>query len=152
MIYDIVNPSDDVTLETDDLDVARAVCIFLGGGKYGLNDEDGNEVMPLLFLGGFDEFCEATGFDYPSTVRNRRAKFIACLRSAMCCRVSERKAIRAAVGDDQNALARYNDEKRSSVNDICGYAHGVARQLEQKDVATATADSGSRESTQEVEA
>ena len=152
MIYDIINPSDDVTIETDDLDVARAVCLFLGEGKYGLNDEEGNEAMPLLFLGGMDEFCEATGFDYPSTVRNQRAKFIACLRSAMCCRVSERKAIRAAVGDDLDALARYNDVKRTSLNDIAGYAHSVAKQLEQKDVATAAANSGSGKSTQEVEA
>ncbi len=152
MIYDIVNPSDDVTFFADDLEVAYMVCLLLGEGRYGLNDEDGNEVMPLLLFGTFEEWQKKNHFSFDTIYANKLDKVITALRTMMCCRVRERQAVIAAVGDDLEALARYNDEKRSSLNNICDYAFVVANRLEKTHVATATANSGAGKSTQEVEA
>lgn len=126
MLFEVINPSDSVTLEAEDVDVARAVCLLLGEGKYALNDENGEEVLPLLFLGGFEEWAAEHNFDLGRICDTQRQAIIACLESASCCSLKDRRAIRAAVGDDPTALARYNDEKRSSLNDICGYASRIA--------------------------
>lgn len=126
MLFDLINPSDSVTLEAADVDIARAVCLLLGEGKYALNDENGEEVLPLFLFGGFGEWLAEHNFDLTNICDTQRPALIACLESASCCGLKDRKAIRAAVGNDPTALARYNDEKRSSLNDICGFAHKLA--------------------------
>lgn len=132
MLYEIINPSDSVTLEADDVDVARAACLLLGEGKYALHNENDEEVMPLLFLGGFEEWIAEHDFNLERINDTQRPALIACLESASCCSPKDRRAIRAAIGDDPAALARYNDEKRSSLNDICGFAHKLAARYRAK--------------------
>lgn len=127
MIYEVINPSDPVTIAADDLEVAQATCLLLGRGQYGLSTKDGEEAMPiLLFDGQFETWAKDTNFDLASTLKSRRGQIVECLRSAMCCGPQDRVAIAAAVGDDKDALARYNDAKRSSLNDICGRAADLA--------------------------
>lgn len=128
MIYDIINPSDPVTIEADDLAVAQAACLLLGEGRYGLTNTEGKEVLPLcVFAGQYEEWAKGQNFDLKDILENRREQVVACLRSAMCCDISDRTAIVAAVGTDPEALARYNDAKRSSLNDICGRAAALAK-------------------------
>ena len=133
MIYDITNPSDTVTLEADDVAVAQAACLLLGEGRYGLTNAEGEEVLPLcMFEGQYEEWAKGQNFDLKAVLENRREEVAACLRSAMCCGISDRVAIVAAVGDDPKAVARYNDAKRSSLNDICGLAASLAKAQEEK--------------------
>ena len=137
MIYEVINPSDPVTLEADDVEVAQVACLLLGKGAYALHDEDSEEVMPLFLLGGLDEWAEQHEFDMGRIRQDKLLAVIACLESAACCEIRDRQAILAAVGDDHEALARYNDTKRSSLNDICGWAFKLAAGL--KDVEEVTA-------------
>lgn len=129
MIYEVINPSDPVTLEAEDVEVAQVVCLLLGNGAYALRDEDGKEVMPLFVIGGLDEWAEQNKFDMGRIRRDKLPAVIACLESAACCEIPDRQAILAAVRDDREAFARYNDAKRSSLNDICGYAFKLAARL-----------------------
>ena len=48
----------------------------------------------------------------------------------LLAKARERKALVAAIGPDVDALARFNDERRSSLNDICGLAFRLATRLE----------------------
>jgi len=51
--FEIVNPSDPYTIETDDFAAACVATILLGVGKYALDEKGGEKrQMPLLFLGG----------------------------------------------------------------------------------------------------
>ncbi|KKL99340.1 hypothetical protein LCGC14_1815420 [marine sediment metagenome] len=128
MIYDIINPSDAVTLEADDVVVAQAACLLLGEGQYALTNSEGEEVLPLCVFGGqFEKWAKEQNFNLVDILKNHRAEVTTCLRSVMCCSISDRAAIVAAVGDDPEALARYNDTKRSSLNDICGLAFSLAK-------------------------
>lgn len=135
MLYEIINPSDPVTIEAEDLEVARAACLLLGRGAYGLRDADDNEALPLFIFGSdeaFEAWEKAEGFSIERVMGAKLTEVIACLRSAMCCEMRDRIAIRAAVGDDPEALARYNDARRSSLNDICGRAFAIAKGMERK--------------------
>ncbi len=129
MIYEVINPSDPVTLEAQDIEAAQAACLLLGEGAYALHDADGKEVMPLFLLGGLNEWAEQHKFDLGRIRRDKLPAVIECLESAACCEIRDRQAILAAVGDDPEALARYNDTKRSSLNDICGRAFKLAAGL-----------------------
>ena len=97
MIYEIINPSDTVTIEADDVDVARAACLAIGGGKYGLEDEQGDQAMPVMLFGGYEDWCAESGFDFGAVVKAKRGDVIACLRSAICCGIRERSAVLAAM-------------------------------------------------------
>src|SRR5690348_14024046 len=56
MIYTIVPPVDEYTIETDNfLHACLAVCV-LGQGGFAMEDEKGMEVMPLFLFGGYDEW------------------------------------------------------------------------------------------------
>lgn len=138
MIYEIINPSDAVTIEADDEMVACVATLLIGEGKMGLmRYPDGESVLPLFMFDGFEEWQQAHGLDLASFLVERRGEIADCLASAVCCQASERaavvKAIEAAGGDIQEALRVYNDEKRSSLNDICDYAHSRAAQLRAAD-------------------
>lgn len=52
----IMNPSDECNLENDDLEASAFVTIYISSGKYALNDEDGNQLMPLFLFGGCEEY------------------------------------------------------------------------------------------------
>lgn len=38
MIYEVINPSDVVTFEADDLAIARAAVLLVGRGQYGIGE------------------------------------------------------------------------------------------------------------------
>lgn len=129
MIYELINPSDPVTLEADDLTIARAACLLLGRGAYALEDENGAEAMPLLLFDSFDRWASDNSFDLSEILKKRESEIAACLRSFVCVSIADRRAILAAMNGDPAALARYSDEKRSSLNDICGRAHQFAEAM-----------------------
>jgi len=132
MIYEVINPSDPVTFETDDLDVARAACLLLGEGAYGLKDENGDTALPIFLFaeGSYEKWSEKSGFDLDKIMKKKRLQVAECLDSACVAKMCERKAILAAVGPHgKEAIRRYSDERRSSLNDICGYAAELADKL-----------------------
>jgi hypothetical protein len=133
MIYEIVNPSDPITIEADDLVIAQVATIILGRGRYGLTDESGNEVLPLFLFGGFDQWAKKNQFDVDKIMKERWAEIADCLETTVVVGISERRAILAAVGSHgKEAIERFNDERRSSMNDISGYAHKIAERIREQ--------------------
>lgn len=136
MLYEIINPSDAMTIEADDPKVAQAAILLLGEGKIGLTSETGEDVLPLLFFGGGDKWIEEN-FREPKLgefIKQNREAIAKCLESVVYGSLSNRKAIMAAVsvvGPEKlrEALAKYNDEKRTSLNDFSAYAHELADRL-----------------------
>jgi hypothetical protein len=134
MIYEVINPSDEVTIESEDELVACVAILTLGNGKLGLTRADGGRSLPLFIFGGAEEWLAEKGIPVPGGFRDyltaRALDIAAVLESAMCCSAGTRAAVLAAVGDDPakrvEALARFNDTKRSSLNNICGAAHELA--------------------------
>lgn len=140
MIYEVVNPSDPVTIESDSDTTASVAILLVGQGKYGLR-RDGDTVMPLLFLaeeedlsrwltengvagglGGLQKFIDENTPEIAST-----------LDTAMVASPSDRAAIaetiRASGGDQVKAIRAWNEAKRSSMNNICGACFKIASRL-----------------------
>lgn len=138
IVYEIINPSDAMTIEAEDDRVAVAAGILLGEGKIGLTSEDGREVLPLMFLAPESYIDDFLGKLYPEKLGEfigaHREAVAKCLESIVYGHLSDRKAIVAAVGVDAapEALARFNDAKRTSLNDFSAYAHQLANGLRKR--------------------
>lgn len=140
MIYDVINPSDPVTIEADTPLVAGLAVLALGHGKFAAVDEDGSTAIPLMLFGGMaavNEWLAAVGYEgeLSAALAEHRAAIAACLRTAMVASISERRGLTAALaaggGDTAAALAAFNEDRRSSMNNICGRAALIAASYEE---------------------
>lgn len=127
-LFEVVNPSDPITFEADDPDIAKLAALMLGRGRFGVTSEDGEEVLPLYIFGMSEEEAERVVAPLAEKGKTRDGKLalVAALDSFAVCSLSSRKALRAALGNDREALKRWNEEKRSSMNNICGAAAKLA--------------------------
>lgn len=146
MIYEIINPSDAVTIEAEDSLLASVAVIILGEGAYGLYDEDDRAVLPIFRFSDPEKlmrWLSDNGIS-PDKIDEFYAKngeeMATILESVVYGKVADRKAILAMTKnmtktDKAKALADYNDEKRSSMNDIGTAALALAKVFRQKAAA-----------------
>ncbi|ANP79293.1 hypothetical protein A134_23045 [Vibrio crassostreae 9CS106] len=143
-IWDVINPSDPVTIKGNDhLTVAVAVCL-LGKGHYGAEAIPRGESslsVPLFLFGNIDDWF----------VDNFDKTFEECLESADMVEVSK-VLDSAAIGNCSirigydKIMARlvskeerdswreeFHDKERSSTNNICGRAWSLAELLRTKE-------------------
>lgn len=121
MKFEIINPSDPYTMETDDLQIAAVAVCLLGDGKYAAKEIDGDtgQDVPIFLFGGVDEwFTEKFGMDYGETASH-------------------------TLNNRNDALARAFESvtlgraERSSLNDIGGRAQAIAKAIREKAAALA---------------
>lgn len=132
MIFDVINPSDPITLEHEDPLIAAMAVLWIGRGRMGLVDEQGESVLPVFLFGGAEAWLEEHGIEDVGTyLRANRGELAAALESAVLCSPRDRAAVLAALGPEAMpaALARWNEAKRSSLNDICGAMHEMAASI-----------------------
>jgi hypothetical protein len=124
MILEIQNPSDAITIETDDIVAAGVAIMIVGDGWYGLEDEKGEQVVPITALGTAEPWLKQNGVsDIEAYIKANRLKMATILESALYGDVSDRALFNAAVEkmSKENAHAfreEWNDKKRSSLNNI----------------------------------
>jgi hypothetical protein len=143
VIYEIINPSDACTIEAQDTVLASIAIIVLGNGQYGLYDEDGRTVLGIFALSKpekliewlRDNGVEDTKMD--EFYAKNGEEIATILESVVYGDASDRKAIVALTEsmtkpDRLKALAKYNDSKRSSMNDIRSAAFELAKGFRKK--------------------
>lgn len=140
-IYEISNPSDPVTLETDNELVAAVAVLLLGEGKMGLHRDDGETVLPIFLLAGpedIDAWAKERGIEdgmqgLQGFVDEHRLEMAEVFETALVGKPGDRRSIMAALkaggGDLKKALAAWNEEQRSSLNDICGVCFQYAERF-----------------------
>lgn len=140
MMYEIINPSDPYTLESDDFKVAAGAVLLVGQGKYGMcSVEEDSETLPVFLLGGAEEWLkEHDMYPFDEWLRANAERVAACLETVIIGSLADRKRLErvlACISDpEERAKARFahHDEKRSSLNDI-GKACGIyAKKLRSK--------------------
>jgi hypothetical protein len=117
MKWELVNPSDPYTVESDNFKCAAIAAILVGQGKYALDPIEGTNKefsMPIFLFGGHDEwfkehFHESVEAALDDCMETKAGSLIAALRSISIA-----------------------DEKRSSMNNIGAYAQEIAANMEAK--------------------
>jgi hypothetical protein len=138
MYYEIINPSDCCGFYADSYMAATLATVVLGNGQYGAKPDDAAaKEVPLFLFGGFDEWWNAEFPDEPLEgvlERNKEAVGLV-LRSVCYGTAAERRlyedAVASITDDEKRAefVAKWNDEKRTSMNNIMERAHKIADQL-----------------------
>lgn len=137
MIFEVINPSDKYTIETDSWDVACLACLILGKGQYALEEIGGKYYMPFFIMGGLEEWIEDE-FDvdlmqFMKNTKKKQAEIIDCLNSIVIGdRDAYTRGLESLSGEDaaQNAFkTAWRDSHRSSLNDIGTYAKNYAAKM-----------------------
>ena len=142
MIYEIANPSDPVTLESDDPKLVAITILVTSQGKYGVTDEKGGTVLPVFLMAKAEDIDhwlkETFGMpfsDIDAYMTENALRMAELLETAMVCQPGQRKALMVSIeaggGDVKKALAAWNEEQRSSLNDICGRCFSLAKAFRQ---------------------
>lgn len=140
LLYEIINPSDPVTILAPSFEAATVATLLLGRGQYAAQpvDHEGEEV-PLFLFGGFEAWFEKRfgrkEDELGAFIVEHRRDTIETLRSACTGKATDRKlfdAALAAITDDEKRkafLAEWDDKKRSSINAIANRSHAMAESL-----------------------
>ena len=153
MIYDLINPSDDITFDAPTFESAAVAVVLLGLGRFGAKPEvdespDGaflHREIPLLTLGPYDKkdkwlldnFGVQSNEDYTAFIDRHHTDVVATLRSFATVSVKERRiydlALSKITEPDKRAefLAEWDDENRTSLHEIVNHAHQLAERMEQ---------------------
>lgn len=135
IIAQIINPSDPYTIRGT-LRGVRVACLLLGDGKYGLRTEEGEAVLPIFLLGGYEDWAKEQAFDLEGLLRDQRAEVIAALRNVWIGDFGARREAESAVAkmsepDAEKWLAERHEARRSSANNIGHWAAAWAAHLEE---------------------
>ena len=138
-LYEIVNPSDPVTMLARSFEAALLATLLVGTGQYAAQpvDHDGEKV-PIFLFGGFEEWLAKRypGKELSELIDEHEADVIAALRSFCTGKPSDRRlydaALKAITDPDKRAefVAGWDDQKRSSLNQITNRANAIADRLE----------------------
>lgn len=143
MIYEVVNPSDPMTIEAEDSVLASLAITLLSNGAYGLYDEDGRAVLPIfrfskpeLFIRWLNENNIDSNKIEDFYVKNGR-EMAAILESMVYGDAADRKGIMAlaekmSATDRADAIASWNNSKRSSLTNIAAAAINLAKTFRKK--------------------
>lgn len=141
-VYEFINPSDALTFEGNDDNVAAAAALILGQGQAGLRPLDGDterEVLPLMLLWGdgeFETWLEKRGIgDFSEFADKHRNEIVAFLRSVVYGDERDRRAFDVMISETaperlQIVRDKWNDARRSSLTDWATAALKTAERLE----------------------
>lgn len=139
MEYALINPSDPYTFLAPDLEVA-ALVVFLLGTMYGAKSKDEKNTVQIFMFGGAKEWYQSEFKRTPDEgLEKRRTEVADALASMMYGNFEERRRYQAALSaitDDQKReefIAEWQDG-RSSLNDIGGYAHKLAKKIRNRSI------------------
>jgi hypothetical protein len=124
MILEIINPSDAVTIDTDDPIAACLIIAIIFNGQYSLSDEQGESVTPIFMFGGFEHWLKENGItDTNGYIKENAAKMADILDSALYGDAADRKIFESAISkmskeDAGKFRAEWNANRRSSMNNI----------------------------------
>jgi hypothetical protein len=128
-VYELINPSDKCTYEAPDDEVAALTAIILGEGHYAAEEcETGRSACGIAFNGLPSNTAGLTIENLKERLEARKADIATALESLIYASASDRKAVKAAGGD----IAKFNDSKRSSMNNIGRRAQIMAETLREQ--------------------
>lgn len=132
MLYDIINPSDPYTMEADTFAAALGAVAILGEGRYGLQPlgHSAPKVHPILFGDWPREVYKAAGVEPRNATglmarMNSDAEFNEAVAKAL-------DSVRYGNVADRAIPRDPNNDRRSSTNNIGGYAWKYAEAMRGK--------------------
>ena len=139
MEYELHNPSDPYTFIAENREV-DTIAVALISTAFGADTQDKNPEshVPIFLFGGFDEWYKETfGREPMEGLDALRDKVIEALSSFMLGHFSDRARYNAALEAITDPIKREQfiekwQDGRSSLNDIGGKAHRIAKRMKER--------------------
>ncbi len=135
-ICEVINPSDQITLSGENYEAVALAVMLMGEGKYGAREIGGDCDVPPFLFGGHDEWMsDKFGRSVSDSLGAIDRSLIASvLESAVIgnetSRIGYEKVASKLDGVElEQWRDEYHDRERSSMNDICGRAWAMAKNL-----------------------
>ena len=136
MIYNIINPSDACTLESEDFSIAAAAVVLLGEGMYALESTEDHDLRTPI-MDGWEEWFGSRGIsDISEYVTENKLEVAKVLGSVVIGDVDARKLYKLQIKASDNPKQFRDDwvDKRcTSMNNICCKAQQYAAQLNRQE-------------------
>lgn len=129
--YEIINPSDNWSFFAPNDEVACMVNMLLGNGRTAIEDVSRRTVCPLMMFMGGDEQCSWWEKTFGCSITDSYDKLLqgveleAALRSLRCVSVDKLASLPAM---NSKKAKKFNDERRSSINDY--YAEAISHAVQ----------------------
>ncbi len=136
MILEIINPSDAVCLEADDISMA-GVAVMMLSSAYGLKNEQGEIVLPLMIFGGQDKWLkEHEVNDIDAYLKENRTKLADIFESVFYGHLQDKASFNSTISKMTPERAKqykkeWNEKRRSSLTNIEQYCLDYAKALRQ---------------------
>lgn len=129
--FEIINPSDYLTIQAEDPVAAAVPILVIGGGRLGLRNLATDEtVLPVMLFGGLDDWLADHGFANVDALWAWTAEHwrdvVAAMESVVVGDGDSRKLLEVELERIEGDAAKrehriaFNDARRSSLNDIAG--------------------------------
>lgn len=135
MIYELINPSDKITFEADDDNVAKAAGLIVGHGKFGVSKykEDNTEDTILDIYMQFPDEHEQTklfgGLTLNEFIVDNKQNIIDCCQTLAVCNIEDRDNYRELSKNysDIDFMKKWDEENCTSISNICAVAHSIRK-------------------------
>jgi len=137
MIHEIINPSDEYTIECDDMEILTASIFILGEGSYATESKDTDFKVPITIFGGEngeDFFKNTFGKDLGEFANANKPEIAECLETICIGSIDDRELYIMAlskIDEDQKEdfIKEWYDKKQSSMNGIGQRALLIAKAI-----------------------
>jgi len=123
-VFEISNPSDAMTIETDNEIAAGLAITMISSGQYCLTDEQDNTPVPMFIFGGLEDWLKKKGINnLDDYIEENAVKMAEALESVLYGDAQDRKTFECAISkmskeDAVKFRTEWNENKRSSMNNI----------------------------------
>lgn len=132
-IVELINPSDAITFEMDDVKVAGVAILILGRGAYGLSDADG-DIVPIMLFGSSEAWLKKEGINLEKFIHENCLPMAKFLETVCYGSIDQREAVDVACSrmtprKSEEHRRWWNDKRRSSLNDVGKGALALAKRF-----------------------
>jgi len=126
-LYEFITPSDPITFYAPDDEVATAVAVFVGRGQAGCVNVQTEKHLDTVMIFLAPAEADKRAHVAVDIVKTRTQECLSAAKTFAVCGPSGREIYDDYTENGTNAekVAKWDDKKRSSLNDWCGYARGL---------------------------
>jgi len=126
-LYEFITPSDPITFYAPDDEVATAVALFVGNGQAGCVNVETEKHLGTMMICLAPAEAEKRAHVAVDIMKMRTQECLSAATTFAVCKPSDRDIYDDYTENGTNAekVAKWDDKKRSSLNDWCGYARGL---------------------------
>jgi len=135
MIYELINPFDVITFESNNDLIAKSCALIVGHGLFGVHKNNDEIMIPYKsFPDDLQQESELDNNTVNKIIKKYPDEIINCFKSFAVCSVEDRETYKNVTSNykDKLAMIEWNNKNTKSNANICAFAQSIKLQGGQK--------------------